>query len=297
MSGRLFLVGTPIGNLGDITLRALTTLREVGCIAAEDTRRTRALLTHFEIGGKTLVSCDAHASPATLQALVDRLLRGEDVALVSDAGMPVISDPGTSLVRLARERGIEVSCIPGVSAVTTAVAVSGLVESSFVFLGFLPRQGSKRKEAIARVVASRDPVVLFEAPHRTQRTLEDLAEAMPGRCALIARELTKLHEEIVSGSIAALARRNTPFRGEITLVIEAAEAAAPELLDWESELPRAIEARLERGESPRDVVDAITDETSASRRVVYRRVMDIAARLSHLSRNHSDDSDDSDASS
>jgi len=273
-------VATPIGNLGDITLRALETLRAVPAVAAEDTRRTRALLSHFEITGKALITCDAHASDANLAAIVARLERGDDVALVTDAGTPGVSDPGARLVRAASQAGVPISPIPGVSAVTAAVAASGLVDGPFTFLGFPPRQGGKRREFLERVLTSLEPIVLFEAPHRAERTLAELAELAPERAAVLCRELTKLHEEIRRGTLAELATLAEAIRGEVTLVV--APAAAAPLRDVEAERPELavmIEQRLRSGASPRSVVDELATVVGLPRRDIYRVVTEVAAQL------------------
>jgi len=280
-TGKLYLVATPIGNLQDITLRALDTLKLVSLIAAEDTRRTRALLSHFAIAGKALVSCNAHATPAELGSLVARLEAGTDVALVTDAGTPAVSDPGALLVRAAVSAGIEVVPIPGVSAVTAAVAACGLVDGPFRFIGFLPPKTGRRDALLAQVVQSREPSVLFEAPHRIARTLADLAQLAPEREAVVCRELTKLHEELLRGSLRSLAARaeSAPLRGEITLVVAAAAESefTPPLDD--SAVEASILAGLRAGESPRSVVEALASDCQLPRRELYRRVTELARRL------------------
>jgi 16S rRNA (cytidine1402-2'-O)-methyltransferase len=272
-AGKLYLVATPIGNLDDITLRALETLKSSAAILAEDTRRTRALLTHFEIK-KPLANYDAHASPAAIAKFVERLLAGDDLALVTDAGTPSVSDPGRALVAAAHDRGIDVIPIPGVSAVTAAVAVSGLVDGPFLFLGFPPRAGKKRAEVLRRIASSPEPVVLFESPHRMARTLADLAELAPERHAVICRELTKLYEQVSRGSLRELAAPDTNFRGELTLVVDAApelDDAAPAAEDLDAE----ITARLEAGETTRDIVEALGTRAGGARRELYRRVTEL----------------------
>jgi len=266
----LFVIGTPIGNLGDITLRAIETLREVKHVAAEDTRRTRQLLSHLEVHGKHLVALDAHATEKRIAGLVDRLIAGESVALVTDAGMPSVSDPGAALVRAAIERGVEVTVIPGPSAVTAAVALSGLVEGPFLFLGFLPRRGKKRHEAMERIARSVEPVVLFESPNRTQDTLEELARAMPERQAIVSRELTKLHEETVRGTLDELSARSE-WRGEIAMVIGAGNGEAADAPD-DAALDARIGELLAEGVSPRSVADELTAWSRRPRREVYARV-------------------------
>ncbi|MEO8875351.1 MAG: 16S rRNA (cytidine(1402)-2'-O)-methyltransferase, partial [Polyangiaceae bacterium] len=199
-TGQLFVVATPIGNLGDITQRALETLQAVEIIAAEDTRRTRGLLSHFAILGKTLVSLHAHSTENDVARVLENLIEGQDVALVTDAGTPIVSDPGSALVKAATAAGIRVIPIPGASAVLAALAASGLSENGFRFLGFLPRTGTARRDLIARAAETPEAVILFEAPSRVQDTLKDLAEIMPNRASCVARELTKIHEEFVRGS-------------------------------------------------------------------------------------------------
>jgi len=272
--GTLYLVATPIGNLGDITLRALDILRSVSVVLAEDTRRTRALPTHFDIK-KPLVNHDAHASPAAIDALVARLLAGESAALVTDAGTPSVSDPGTALVAAAHARDVPIVPIPGVSAVTAAVAASGLVDSAFTFLGFPARSGRKRADFLNRVVRSREPSVLFESPHRVARLLSELAELAPERHAVLCRELTKLHEEIARGTLAELAARDPTVRGEVTLVIDAADDEGASETD-EAPTDEELLELLNAGESPRAIVDALATRSGGARRELYRRVTELA---------------------
>lgn len=271
MSGKLYMVGTPIGNLGDITLRALDTLKQTKHIAAEDTRHTRQLLTHFAIEGRALHALDANASPRKIEELLLLLESGEDLALVTDAGMPSVSDPGTALVRGAHARGITICPIPGVSAVTAAVSASGLVDASFVFLGFLPRHGRKRKEALARIEASRDPVVMFESPQRMAATLREFAQRIPDRPCTLCREITKLHEEITPSTIAELGAREGEWRGEITLIIGAAEERLDEPLDL-LPLQAKISARLAEGATVKTLVTELADESPLPRRELYALV-------------------------
>lgn len=273
MSGVLYVVATPIGNLGDLTARAADTLRQADRIVAEDTRRTRALLTHLGIRGKPLVRLDAHSGPAPVERLVERLRAGESLALVTDAGTPAVSDPGPALVRSAAEVGVTVTVIPGPSALTAALAASGLVDGPFFFQGFLPRKGARRREALERIAALAEPVVLFEAPGRVRATLADLAAATPERPACVARELTKLHEELVRGSLAELAARDEPWRGEVTLVLGAQlarEAVAPAA---RSGLDDDIARRMAAGEPVKHIASEVAREHGLPRRLVYERVL------------------------
>jgi 16S rRNA (cytidine1402-2'-O)-methyltransferase len=275
-SGTLYVVATPIGNLGDVTRRAAETLAGADRIAAEDTRRTRALLTHLGVSGKPLVTLDANAPDRAVEDLVNRLAEGESVALVTDAGTPGVSDPGARLVRAAAARGVPVVAIPGASAVTAAVAVSGLVEGPFLFLAFLPRKGEKRRRAIRRIATSPEPVVLFEAPTRIRETLVDLAEAMPERTACIARELTKVHEEALRGSLLELSRQEITDRGEFTVVVAGAGEIEEDDLE---DLDTLVAARLAAGDPPRTVADEVAAISGKPRREIYARVLELRRRL------------------
>ncbi len=270
--GTLYLVGTPIGNLSDITLRAVETLKRVPRVAAEDTRRTRALLSHLGLGGKKLHSVNANTREHELARLLDSLVEGDDVALVTDAGMPSISDPGAELVSAAVAREVAVVCIPGPSAVTTAAALSGMVSGPFLFLGFLPRKGKKRALALGRIAASSEPVILFESPLRTEQTLAELASSIPDRRAAICRELTKLHEEVVRGTLAELALSAAELRGEVTLVIDGTtvDTAEPELTS--SEVDEATAELLAQGHSVRDIVQLLLARSGMPRQALYARV-------------------------
>jgi 16S rRNA (cytidine1402-2'-O)-methyltransferase len=219
MPGTLFVVATPIGNLEDITARALRVLREATLIAAEDTRRTAQLLNRFAIATPT-TSLHEHNETRKAAALVERLQRGETIALVSDAGTPTISDPGRQLIRGAIEAGIRVEPIPGPSAVVTALAVSGMPTETFTFLGFPPTRSSDRAEWFDDIRNAGRTVVFFEAPHRIRHTLEDLL-AVVGDCEVaLGRELTKAHEEMVRGPISVVLGSLGPPRGEYTVVVD-----------------------------------------------------------------------------
>jgi len=219
--GRLFIVGTPIGNLGDITLRALDVLRTADAVAAEDTRQTAKLLNHFGIRVPTL-SYHAHSAARRETELLDRLDRGERIALVTDAGMPAVSDPGYELVRAAFERGIAVEVVPGASALTAALAVSGIDTTRFVFEGFPPREGKARRRLFRTIAAEHRAIVFFEGPHRLADTLTDLAAILGGdRELAVCRELTKLHEQVWRGTLESGAAhfQATPPKGEATVVV------------------------------------------------------------------------------
>ena len=249
--GVLYLVATPIGNREDITARALRILREVPLIAAEDTRHTRSLLKHFGIS-TPLVSYHEHNERARRDDLLDALAAG-DVALVSDAGTPALSDPGYDLVRAAVAAGHPVTPVPGPTAAIAALTASGLVPGAFLMFGFLPRRGQERQTALARAAMAGVPVVVFEAPPRLAATLIDLAEALGDREAAVARELTKLHEEIVRGRLRELADRfQTPPRGEVVIVV--GEPIETRTADVEAEevLQRLVESGLSPSRAARE---------------------------------------------
>lgn len=268
-SATLFVVGTPIGNLSDITYRAVETLRAVGLVAAEDTRRSRALLTHLGISGKRFVSIESHVTSRAIQKVLQALEDGTSIALVTDAGMPAISDPGGQIVAAAAARGWPVTVIPGPSAVTTAAALSGLVEGSFLFVGFLPRRGKRRKDALGRIHACVDPVILFEAPNRCRTTLTELTVLMPSRRVCVTRELTKLHEEAVRGTLESLEARE--WRGEICIVLGAAEMGEQEEPDLAS-VDERIAALLDDGSSTKTVLAQIGSVAGLSKRELYARI-------------------------
>jgi 16S rRNA (cytidine1402-2'-O)-methyltransferase len=216
MPGTLFVVATPIGNLEDLSFRALRTLKEVDVIAAEDTRRTAKLLAHYEVR-KPMVSLHAHNEYREASRLVGRLDRGESIALVTDAGTPGISDPGAHLVKLARQRGLKVSPIPGPSAVMAALSTSGLPADQFLFLGFPPRGGSDRRLWLERVKAERSAVVMFEAPHRIRQTVGELTQLLADRPIHLYRELTKINEKLVEYTNMPI--DSIPSLGEFVVVI------------------------------------------------------------------------------
>jgi 16S rRNA (cytidine1402-2'-O)-methyltransferase len=222
MPGTLFIVPTPIGNLEDITLRALRVLREADLIAAEDTRRTARLLQHYSISTPT-TSLHEHNERRKVTVLLRRLTEGATVALVSDAGTPGVSDPGVALVAAAWEAGIQVQALPGPSAVLAALVASGLPVDSFVFVGFPPSRSNARKNWLSELAPEPRTLVLFEAPHRIRQTLAEALSIWGDREVLLARELTKIHEELVKGPISAVLRKVVEPRGEMTLVVRGAD--------------------------------------------------------------------------
>jgi 16S rRNA (cytidine1402-2'-O)-methyltransferase len=244
----LYIVATPIGNLGDITIRAVDVLKSVDRIAAEDTRHTKKLLSHLGIEGKPMDAVHAHSNARDIARLVERLTNGESIALVSDAGTPVVSDPGDALVRGAIAAGVKVVPIPGASAVLSALVASGLAGGAgFRFFGFVARDGAARREAIAKMCETAEPVVVYESPERTADTLRELADATPDRPACVARELTKMHEEIVRGSLRELAEakgEGGEWRGEIVIVLGAHSPAAREETIDDAALDKRIDEAL-----------------------------------------------------
>jgi 16S rRNA (cytidine1402-2'-O)-methyltransferase len=276
----LYVVGTPIGNLGDITMRAADTLRGVDRVVAEDTRRTRTLLAHLDIEKKPLTSLEAHATQEQIDRVIGWLAEGQTVGLVTDAGMPSVSDPGAELVRAAVHAGIRVIPIPGPSAVTAAIAASGLADGGFRFFGFLPRSGTARATALTTLLSTPEMVVFFEAPTRVAATLEELTALCPSRQLVIAREMTKMHEELVRGTVAEVAEREAKreWLGEVTLVLGAdAEAGAGAQVDDEG-VDARIREELARGETPKTVAKRVAAWSGRSRREIYDRVLDAKGR-------------------
>jgi 16S rRNA (cytidine1402-2'-O)-methyltransferase len=218
MPGTLYVVATPIGNLEDVTLRALRTLREVSLIAAEDTRRTSRLLQHYSISTRT-TSLHEHNERSKTPALIARLQAGESIALVSDAGTPVVSDPGTHLVAAAHAAGIRVEPVPGASAALAALSASGLLEREFIFAGFPPNRSIARKRWLSGLSDETRVLIFYEAPHRIRATLEDMLAAFGDRVVAIGRELTKAHEQLVVRPISQHLELLTEDRGEFTLIV------------------------------------------------------------------------------
>lgn len=280
----LYLVSTPIGNLDDLTRRAERVLAEVDRVLAEDTRRTRVLLDHLGLS-RPLVSCHAHNEAARAEELLEWLAAGEDVALVSDAGTPLVSDPGERLVRAAGGAGHDVVPVPGPSAVTAALAASGLPATPFTFLGFPPRRGGERRSTLERIAGSPETVVVFESPERLLRLLDDLTEACgEAREVAVARELTKVHEEVVRGTLADAARYygERGVRGEVTVVVAPAPEA-PESDGVDEEAARALARVLLRdGTSPsraaRQVARGLGVPRNRAYALVQEQARDLASR-------------------
>lgn len=276
-AGTLFVVATPLGNLGDLSPRAAETLRTVHTVAAEDTRYTLGLLASIDAHPK-LVSFHAHSGSKRVDTLVDLLQHGRDVALVTDAGTPAISDPGVEVVAAARRAGIRVVPIAGPSAVAAALSASGLVGDRYLFLGFPPRKGVPRRRLLERAAGEPWSIVFFEAPGRLAELLDDLIALCGGdRPAVVARELTKLHEEIRGGTLLELLAYYEvhPALGEVTVVLSGQLADdAGELVVDQGEVLTAIGERLDAGDSPKDVVRMVSARFGLPRNEAYRLVME-----------------------
>ena len=264
----LYIVGTPIGNLEDVTLRALRTLRDVDLIAAEDTRVTRRLLARYAVD-TPLVSYHEHSGPARLRAVLGALCKG-DVALVTDAGMPAVNDPGQQLARQAAAAGASVVVVPGASAVTAALAVSGIAAPTFTHLGFLPRRAADRRRLLTSLARDLAPLVAFETPHRLRAALRDALDALGDRNIAVCRELTKLHEETFRGTLSEALAHFTEPRGEFTLVIDGATESDADAGERE-DAARLLLSRLRaEGASARDATTRAAAECGISRSAAYR---------------------------
>jgi 16S rRNA (cytidine1402-2'-O)-methyltransferase len=267
VAGTLWLVGTPIGNLGDLSDRARETLASADVVACEDTRRTRTLLSLAGISGPPLVSFFEGNEERRAEELLTDLRQGRTVALVTDAGMPSLADPGYRLVAAALDEGITVDVVPGPSAAVAALVISGLPPDRFVFEGFLPRRVGQRRARLRELATERRTIVVFESPRRVGAMLADAAAALGERRAALVRELTKLHQEVTRDSLPQLAARlaGREVRGEIVVVIEGAPEAEVDL----DELAGRVAALTERGLSRKEAAERVAAEAGASRREVY----------------------------
>lgn len=275
MAACLYLCATPIGNLKDITLRCLETLKSVDVILAEDTRQTRKLLSHYEIH-TPLQSLHAHNEQFRIDAILERLAQGQTIALVSDAGLPLISDPGAELVQAVQQAGYSLTCLPGASAPVTALLLSGIAPLPFSFIGFLPRQSKARKEQITLWQTRLETLILFEAPHRLLETLKDLLAVLGNREASVCRELTKLYEQVHRGSLEQQIDYFTQQapRGEMTLVIAgASESELPEKAEIKyDELQQEHTALMQQGLSKKEILKALQNRYGLSRNEIYARL-------------------------
>ena len=272
MSGILYLVGTSIGNLEDVTLRALRILREVDLVAAEDTRVAMKLFSRYDIHTPT-VSYHQHSGLRKIAEIIEKLMAGQNVALISDAGMPGISDPGQDLIRKAIEQGIPIVPIPGANAAVTVVATSGLSESGFSFVGYPPRRQGDRLKFFGQLKSRSEALVFYEAPRRLLATLESALSALGDRQTVIGREVTKLHEEIFRGALTQAIEHFSAgeIRGEVTIVIagvQPGEEEAPAV-----DAADALKAALDSGLSDRDAVKQVSEALGLPRRQVYGEML------------------------
>lgn len=274
MSGTLYVVGTPIGNLGDFSPRAVEVLENCDFIAAEDTRVTLKLLNRFEIK-KPMVSYFEHNRFERGPIIAERLLGGESCALVTDAGMPAISDPGEDLVKLCHEKGIKVESVPGPCAFTTALAISGMPSRRFTFEGFLPVEKSDRKEHISSLVNERRTMIFYEAPHKLSQTLRDLADTLGNREIAIVREITKIHEEVIRTNLCDAADKYSKeaLKGEIVLIIGGAPEQEKENLSLEQAAEYAKEL-VNGGESKSDAAKIAAKEFGYKKGDIYKLLLE-----------------------
>ena len=275
MTGALVLVATPIGYLGDMSQRALDALKQAEIICCEDTRHSGKLLSHFGVSGKKLIVINEHTEYDAREEIVGLVASGKSVALITDAGTPGISDPGERLVVAVVNAGLQVSAIPGPSALTMALVISGLPTSRFVFEGFLPRSGADRTERLAMTATESRTIVLYEAPHRLIKTLSDLTTACGAvRRVVVARELTKLHEEIWRGTLqdANMYFSTTEPRGEFVIILEPAKPPAP---PTDEELVEAIRAEIAKGVSRKDSAARVSARFGIAKRHVYELALQL----------------------
>ena len=281
--GALYIVGTPIGNLKDIGIRAKEVLDQVSLVAAEDTRSTRKLLTHLGVKAN-LLSCHKHNERTSAKKVITLLEKGKDVALVSEAGTPALSDPGAGLVKLVREAGFGVIPVPGASAVVTALSVAGMPAGSFFFAGFLPSKQAERRKTLEQLAEIPHTIVLFEAPHRLSDALEDIMGILGDRQMVMARELTKIHETVISGSVSGIMEQASKqsVKGEITLVIEGVEEGEykENFQDLEA-VKKALRHLISgKGLSVRDSVDLLARLTGMTKSQVYPLALEIKQKES-----------------
>lgn len=266
--GKLYICGTPIGNMEDVSIRLLKTLRQVDLIACEDTRQTIKLLNHYKIK-KPLISYHEHSDKNREDHLLNKLLEGQNIALVSDAGMPTISDPGENLIKRAIEAGVDIEVVPGPSAFTAALAVSGLDASSFIFIGFLPSKAKKRRELLAEFIDAQRTVICYEAPHRLLEALQDIKDILgPDRYVVVARELTKKFEEVLRGTAGELIEHFTEKapKGEICLLIDKKNAS--EEVDFQ-QIIAEVEELINKGVDKKEAFKMKAKEYSIKKSEIY----------------------------
>ena len=274
MSGTLYIVATPIGNLGDISLRALAVLRDVDAVAAEDTRRSMALLRHFDITTR-LISYHEHSSESRHRHILDMLAEGRDIALISDAGMPGIADPGEQLISDWISHGGHVTVVPGATAFLAGLVLSGLPSGRFAFEGFLPRSGQLRRRILRELVAEKRTLVFYEAPHRLQDTLRDLLNIFGDRNASISPEITKMYEEVLRGSLATLLQETEKreIQGEIVLVVAGNQSGVPQEPAEEADLEETLRELLGQGLKPAQAAKQASERLGIERSEAYGRAV------------------------
>ena len=268
MNGKLFLVATPIGNLEDITLRALRILKEVDLIAAEDTRNTLKLLNHFEIK-KNLISYHRHNEDLKKSDIIEKLKSGKNIAIVSDAGTPGISDPGEIIVKQAIKENIEIVPIPGACAAINALICSGLDTKEFSFLGFLPLNKKLRKEKIEEIKKETKTIIIYEAPHKLEDTLQDLKPILNNRKIVLARELTKIHEEFIRGNIDEIIDKSKELKGEMIILIEGAEKKEEETFLNNLSLKEHYKYYESQGLDKKEIIKRIAKDRGVSKNEIY----------------------------
>ena len=270
MNGKLYIVATPIGNLEDITLRALRILKEVDLIAAEDTRQTLKLLNHFEIA-KPLISYHRHNEEIKSDILIEKLKNGENIALVSDAGTPGICDPGEEVIKKAIEENIEVIPIPGPCAMINALIASGISTKEFNFLGFLPLNKKLRKEKLEEIKKSEKTIIIYEAPHKMKSTLEDLKDILEDRKIVLARELTKIHEEFIRKNIDELLNEIDNLKGEMILIIEGSTKASEEENELNNlSLEEHYKHYEKQGLDKKEIIKKIAKDRNVNKNEIYQ---------------------------
>lgn len=271
-TGVLYIVATPIGNLEDITLRAINVLKQVDMIAAEDTRHTLKLLNHLEIS-KPLISYHRHNEQIKTDILINELKKGKTIALVSDAGTPGISDPGEIIIKECIQANIKVIAIPGACALINALVASGLNTKEFTFLGFLPLNKKNRKEKLKEIENSEKTILIYEAPHKLETTLKDLKLILQSRKIVLARELTKIHEEYIREDIDVLIDKAKEIKGEIVLIIEGAELKKENTL-LNLTIEEHYEYYKEKGLGKKDIIKAIAKDRNVSKNEIYKECID-----------------------
>lgn len=277
--GTLYLVGVPIGNFDDITYRAIKTLESVDVIAAEDTRKAKKLLDHYRILGKDILSHGSHNEHSSVNGLVSLLQKGKNLAYISDAGMPGVSDPGYMLVRGCIQAGVTIQVIPGVTAAITAVSISGIPCDRFTFQGFIPRKSGERKRFLQSIAQAKETQIFYESPRRVVDMLTDVSEIFPNRLCFIGRELTKIHQEFIRGSVSDVLEQlksRDEVLGEFAIVLE---GHSGEVEVNENDLDEKIRSLLMQGVHAKDIRDNLSESTGLGKKDIYNRVLEVKKGL------------------